>query len=110
MKENISEQKGTVSPSVIDGYKKQLTELVKTGNNPHFQFIDVDELGEEDVLLFGRYLDKTLDEMDVKKRMETVVNELKGKKLPFEEIIKDSRASLLAYLNNQLWLQTLKGR
>ena len=109
MKENISGQKETASPSAIDDYKKQLAELVKIGNDPHFKFINVDKLEEKDMLLFGRYLDRTLDEADVKKRMETVTSELKDKKLPFEEAIKDSRVSLLAYLNNKLTVQKSKG-
>jgi len=109
MKESVGEQKGTASLSVFDSYKNQLEELVKTGNDPHFRFIDVDKLEYEDVLLFGHYLNKTLDEADVKKRMETVTIELKDKKLPFEEAIKDSRVSLLAYLNNKLTVQKLKG-
>lgn len=108
MKGNVSEQREAISLPAIESYRKQLAELVKTGKDHHFQFIDVNKLEEEYILLFGRYLNKTLDETDIKKRMQAVMDELEGKKIPFDEAIKDSRVCLLAYILNRMILSKTK--
>lgn len=85
-----------------EAIRKELEALIKIDNNPHLKFVNLDEIGDGELYLFGKYLKGLLGEIELKARMEEVSKELHSKGIGSEKILDDSRMNLLAYLLNEL--------
>jgi hypothetical protein len=91
-----------------EAIRKELEALVQIDNNPHLKSLDISEIGDEEIDLFGKYLKGSLGEIELKVRIEEISKELHSKGIGSEKILDDSRMNFLAYLLNKVILSEVK--
>ncbi len=93
-----------------EAIRKELEALIQIENNPHLKSLNISEIGDEEIELFGKYLKGSLGEIELKIRMEAISKELHSKGIGSEKILDDSRMNLLAYLLNKTILSKVENK